>query len=393
VNVSYTGLKAPLTVAHFHGPATAAQAASVLVGLVPEISDPGATSGLIRGSVTLTEQQRQFLLDGLLYINLHTSAHASGEIRGQVVPKVAPNYIVIASDNVNEEVIFDGSTSWDADGDALTYAWFEAPLPDGTPNPVPPTTGGKKSSKKKSSHGQNGGNEDDCEFGKVAELTLQYNGTAAAMVGVAQKNRAVLFFAVLQPGEHFTFDGAGKNGDMSPEIAVFVNGVANAAFDTSGKTHLGPGQWSGHFLVVSGKTIKDGELCPLTPPPLDERVQFGTGVVASRTLHLGLHAIELQVSDGLCDDTATVYVEVITPSQAVDKCIALVESSSIDRKSKRPLTEALKQANKEFDKGKMDKGVDKLEAFIKKVQKDKDINAADKAELVDCAQDIIDAME
>jgi hypothetical protein len=324
----------------------------------------------------------------LLYINLHTSAHQPGEIRGQVLAKVEPNFVVIAPNNTNATVIFDGSTSWDADGDPLTYAWFEVPPPDGTQVPVPP---GKKSSKKKKS--SQAPADGECTFGKVAELTLQYNGTAQGMVGVAQKNKAVLYFAVLQPGDTFTFQGAGKDGDMSPEIAVFLNGAVDAAFDTSGKTPLGPGQWSGHFLVVSGKTIKDGELCPLAPPPLDERVQFGSAVVASRQLHLGLHAIELTVSDGICDDTASALVEVITPSQAVDECIALVEGSNIDRKSKRPLTEALKNANKEFDKGKIDKGIDKLESFIKKVEKDKDLSAAHKAAFTDCAQDIIDALE
>jgi hypothetical protein len=298
------------------------------------------------------------------------------------------HYLVIAPNNTDAHVIFDGSTSSDADGDTLSYAWFEAPQTNHVP--VPPDTG-KKVSKKKSKK-ENSGDE-DCAFGKVSELTLQYNGAQAGFVGVAQKGKAVLFYEMVQPGGTFTFQGYGKDGDMSPEIAVFLNNVVNAAFDTSGKTAIGPGLWSGDFLVISGKTVKDGQLCELAPPPLTERVQFGTGVVAERTLHLGVHNIELEVSDADCTDLAALVVEVITPGQAVESCIILVAHSSLDAKDQRPLIDTLKKAMSEFDKGKFDQGVKKLEEFIKKVQKNKSLSQAEKDVLIECAQHTIDVMK
>src|SRR5205814_2325573 len=52
----------------------------------------GSTSGTINGTVTLVDgtggftiaQQLQQLRDGLWYINIHTTAHPGGEIRGQL---------------------------------------------------------------------------------------------------------------------------------------------------------------------------------------------------------------------------------------------------------------------------------------------------------------------
>ena len=69
-------------------------------------------------------------------------------------------------------------------------------------------------------------------------------------------------------------------------------------------------------IVMLDEYVVDGELCELAPPPITQRVQFGSDVVAERTLHLGLHNIELEVSDADCTDLAALVVEVITPGQA-----------------------------------------------------------------------------
>jgi hypothetical protein len=72
--------------AHFHGPAPRGATAGVLV-------DIGATSGLGSpsiGSTTVDSSVVQNLLDGLLYINVHTALNPSGEIRGQVAPIPLP---------------------------------------------------------------------------------------------------------------------------------------------------------------------------------------------------------------------------------------------------------------------------------------------------------------
>jgi hypothetical protein len=337
----------------------------------------------------VTPEQIDLMLSGQTYINLHTALFMDGEIRGHLVSAGGPDFRVISPNNRDANVIFDGSTSWDVDGDPLTYAWFEAPPPDGAPEPP----GKKKTSKKKSSrHGHD--DDDDCTYGKVSELTLQYNGSHERLVIVKQKHRSVVFWGVLEPGESFTFVGCGKDGDMSPEIAVFVGGRLNAAFDTSGKTPLPPGTWSGDFLVVSGKTIDRGNLCPPPPPPITERVQFGSDVVASRTLAIGLHTIELDVSDGACSATASAIVEVIKASEAVNACVELVNNSSIGSSDKRTLLQILKNAGSDFDKGRFDDGIDDLEAFITKVGRTSDTSVAPatKAVFIACAEEIINAL-
>ncbi|UCG46565.1 MAG: CHRD domain-containing protein [Phycisphaerales bacterium] len=71
-----------VTAAHFHaGPAG-------VDGVV--ISPPGNVAGAgtspISGSVTISEADKKKLLAGAVYFNIHTTAFAGGEIRGQLVP-------------------------------------------------------------------------------------------------------------------------------------------------------------------------------------------------------------------------------------------------------------------------------------------------------------------
>jgi CHRD domain len=82
-NVSYSGLSGPATMAHIHGPAAEGKNAPPVIWL----SEKGAPVGNpIKGQATLTPEQAQQMTAGEWYINVHTQAHADGEIRGQVVP-------------------------------------------------------------------------------------------------------------------------------------------------------------------------------------------------------------------------------------------------------------------------------------------------------------------
>ena len=81
--ITYTGLSAPATMAHVHGPAEKGKNGPVVIWL--------ATKGIpaespFKGEATLTPEQAQQFTAGEWYINLHTQAHPGGEIRGQVVP-------------------------------------------------------------------------------------------------------------------------------------------------------------------------------------------------------------------------------------------------------------------------------------------------------------------
>ena len=85
VHVRFSGLSAPASAAHIHGLATTTNAATVLIPLTV----PAATSGTIGGTYDLsklTQEQVDGLKSGRTYLNIHTTSHPGGEIRGQVAP-------------------------------------------------------------------------------------------------------------------------------------------------------------------------------------------------------------------------------------------------------------------------------------------------------------------
>ena len=77
--VSYNGLTGPAVAAHYHGPAAMGENAGVLLPLSGDLSAP------ITGEATLSQEIAAQLLDGLLYLNIHTGANPGGEIRGHLV--------------------------------------------------------------------------------------------------------------------------------------------------------------------------------------------------------------------------------------------------------------------------------------------------------------------
>ncbi|MCL4741190.1 MAG: CHRD domain-containing protein [Phycisphaerales bacterium] len=81
----FDGLLGSVSGAHLHGLADYGQNAGILIGF----TTTGSTSGTFFGSGTLSPTNLQGLLDGLTYINVHSSVFPSGEIRGQVVPTPA----------------------------------------------------------------------------------------------------------------------------------------------------------------------------------------------------------------------------------------------------------------------------------------------------------------
>jgi glucose/arabinose dehydrogenase/plastocyanin len=87
-DIRYSGLSAPATLAHIHGPATAAEARGVLIDLAPFNGGAFGTSGTLSGSVTLSPEHKAHILAGKTYVNVHTTNNPGGEIRGQVAPMV-----------------------------------------------------------------------------------------------------------------------------------------------------------------------------------------------------------------------------------------------------------------------------------------------------------------
>ncbi len=79
----FNGLLGATTVSHFHGPAPFGINAGVQIPLVG--FPAGVSSGTYSNSFVLTPAQEADLLNGLWYLNIHTSLYPGGEIRGQIV--------------------------------------------------------------------------------------------------------------------------------------------------------------------------------------------------------------------------------------------------------------------------------------------------------------------
>lgn len=90
--ITFQDLVAPVTAAHFHGPAAPGVNAGVLV---PMPTTP-VTFGVLEGSAAFPQEQEQALLDGLIYANIHSSVFPAGEIRGQVVPEPITLVLLLA---------------------------------------------------------------------------------------------------------------------------------------------------------------------------------------------------------------------------------------------------------------------------------------------------------
>jgi hypothetical protein len=77
--VDYSGLSGPVTAAHIHGPAASGANAGIAIPFTGDLASP------IKGSANLTDAQIADLEAGKYYVNLHTAANKSGEIRGQLI--------------------------------------------------------------------------------------------------------------------------------------------------------------------------------------------------------------------------------------------------------------------------------------------------------------------
>lgn len=81
--VNWSNLKDSATVSHFHGPATADQAAPPLKDIL--LTNKAATASASGTITSITEAEEADLLGGKWYVNVHSKAHPPGEIRAQVI--------------------------------------------------------------------------------------------------------------------------------------------------------------------------------------------------------------------------------------------------------------------------------------------------------------------
>jgi len=113
--------------------------------------------------------------------------------------------------------------------------------------------------------GDGGGDGDACGAcdGKVAELTLRYDGAGSVFVQVKQKDGATVFSDIVSSGEEFAFSGQDDKGTLGTNVKVYSNGALAAEFHTSCSVPIGPGSSDGEFTVVAGTSRNGGALCPV----------------------------------------------------------------------------------------------------------------------------------
>ncbi len=82
-NITWAGLLGSPFAMHFHGPALPNQDAGIQIDT--GVLNGGDLGPPVNGSAILSAAQEDDLLNGLWYLNVHTSVFSLGEIRGQVV--------------------------------------------------------------------------------------------------------------------------------------------------------------------------------------------------------------------------------------------------------------------------------------------------------------------
>jgi hypothetical protein len=129
----FTDLTGPATGSHIHRDGDTDTTVDFLHDLFAADHFPSfsnSTSGIVFGSVSLTEDQVDQLREGSLFIDIHTASNPAGEIRGQLVevlnepPTVTcPEPETFECTSPDGEVLEVVAMVADPDGDELTVTW------------------------------------------------------------------------------------------------------------------------------------------------------------------------------------------------------------------------------------------------------------------------------
>ncbi|WP_455392338.1 DUF7467 domain-containing protein [[Eubacterium] cellulosolvens] len=107
---------------------------------------------------------------------------------------------------------------------------------------------------------------DNCKcWGKVTQLTLQYNGGSTAQIKIIQGKDKVVYNEEVDPNEQFTIYGVDKDGTLGTEIKIYVDDVENTKIHTSCSRPIGPDMVFGDFTIIEGYSRYGGLLCPYDP--------------------------------------------------------------------------------------------------------------------------------
>ena len=132
---------------------------------------------------------------------------------------------------------------------------------------------------------------------------------------------------------------------------------------------------AGACVVLDASNSSDPESDPLTFnwSLLSDQVPLSAPVLLEgpRVMHCftpGCHRITLSVSDGLQSSTCAMTLCVLTASEAVDRCAALVDSLNLPARKSSPLLGPLKSASTLFSHSHFVEGLNRLEMFNERVQ-------------------------
>lgn len=132
VEGNYSNLESDAIAAHIHGPAPHGRNADIILPLMPS----GGTSGFLVGSGAVAPALIQDILSGLAYVNVHTSGHTDGEIRGQIDAQDGTGTQGIAPPGLTGEARPGQTIHVDCPGTGMKFVVVGLALPPGSP-PMP----------------------------------------------------------------------------------------------------------------------------------------------------------------------------------------------------------------------------------------------------------------
>ena len=147
-------------------------------------------------------------------------------------------------------------------------------------------------------------------------------------------------------------------------------------------------------LTLNGSDSIDPEGDPLQINWFIDQTNFVASTIVTNCFDLGCHTIIMMASDGRTGCDQFLNLCVITPAQAVQQCLDLVEQTQLLRKNKRPLIATLQAAQAAFDRDGWEVGAQLLKVFQQKVRTQVTrSNPNEAAVFIECAENILQAIE